>query len=201
MADGSYPVDVQATFPEQSSRGWALLFVLFGLKAFALIVHYLVLLVLGIGAMFVFFISQLVVLFSGRYPEGMHAFISGLIRWGNELSGWLFGLTDDYPPFFPSSDPYPVTTTIPRPERSSRGWAALTIIFIKFLALFPHVIVLYVLGLLQGLLAFVANVVILFTGQAPDGMFEFIVQVMRWQTRVAAFAFGLDDDYPPFSMT
>jgi hypothetical protein len=201
MAEGTYPVDVQATFPEESSRGWALLYVLFGLKAFALILHYIVLFFYGIGAMFVFLISQFVVLFTGRYPEGMHGFMSGLIRWGNELGGWLFGLTDVYPPFAPSSDPHPVTTTIERPERSSRGWAALTILFIKFLALFPHVIVLYVLLLVQTVLALVANFVILFTGRFPDGLFEFIVQVMRWQTRVAAFAFGLDDEYPPFSMT
>jgi hypothetical protein len=58
-----------------------------------------------------------------------------------------------------------------------------------------------VLGLVQALLAFVANIIILFTGRFPDGLFDFVVQVMRWQTRVTAFAFGLVDEYPPFSMS
>jgi hypothetical protein len=198
---GTYPVDVEATFPESSSRGWALLFILFGLKSFALIVHMVVLFIYGIGALFVFLVSQLVVLFSGHYPEGMHAFLSGILRWSNEMSGWLVGLTDKFPPFAPSHDPYPVKTTITRPEHSSRGWAAMTIFLIKFLALFPHIVVLYVLGLVEGLLALVANLVILFTGRFPDGLFDFIVAVLRWQTRVGAFAFGLVDEYPPFSLT
>jgi hypothetical protein len=198
---GTYPVDVEATFPESSSRGLALLFILFGLKAFALIVQMIVMFVYGIGALFVFLISQLVVLFSGRYPEGMHAFLCGLLRWSNQMNGWLMGLTDTFPPFAPSHDPYPIETTIVRPAHSSRGWAAMTIFLIKFLALFPHVVVLYVLGLIQGLLALVANLVILFTGRFPDGLFDFIVAVLRWQTRVGAFAFGLVDEYPPFSLT
>ena len=198
---GAYPVDVQAAFPESSSRGLALLFILFGLKSFALIVHMIVLFIYGIGALFVFLISQLAVLFTGHYPDGMHAFLNGLLRWSNEMSGWLVGLTDKFPPFAPSHDPYPVETTIARPEHSSRGWAAMTIVLIKFVALFPHVIVLYVLGLIEGLLALVANLVILFTGRFPDGLFDFIVAVLRWQTRVAAFAFGLVDEYPPFSLT
>jgi hypothetical protein len=143
MATDVYPVDVQADFPEQSSRGWALLYVLFGIKVFALVLHFIVLFIYGIGALFVFFVSQLVVLFNGRYPEGMHSFMVKLLRWENCLTGWLYGLTDDYPPFAPSDDPYSVATAIGRPPRSSRGWAALTIFFVKFLALFPHMVVLY----------------------------------------------------------
>jgi len=201
VTDATYPVDVQATYPEQSSRGWALLFVLFAIKSFALLIHYIVYFVFGIGAAFVFFISQPIVLFTGSYPTGMHAFMCRLLGWGNALSGFFCGLTDEFPPFAPNDDPYPVTTTITRPEKSSRGWAALTILFLKYLALFPHMIVLYVLQLAQMLIVWIANIVILFTGQFPDGLFEFTVSVMRWQTRVSGFLCGLIDEYPPFSLT
>lgn len=201
MTDDAYPVDVQVSITEESSRVWALLYILFGLKAFALILHYIVAIVWGVGVLCIFFVSQLVVLFSGRYPEGMHRFVARFIGWSNQLSGWLYGFTDQFPPFTPSDDDYPITTRIPRPGRSSRGWAALAVLLLKSLALIPHFIVLYVLQLVQAILVLVANIIILVNGRFPEGLVDFIVGVLRWQTRVAAFMFGLNDDYPPFSLT
>jgi hypothetical protein len=200
MANGSYPVDVRATRPTESSRGWALLLVLFGLKAFALILQFIIAFIWGIGVFVLFFVSQLVVVFTAKYPEGMHAFIRRFIAWANELNGWLSGLTDDYPPFTPTDEPYAVTTTIEQPDESSRLWAVLTIFWLKPFALIPHLIVLYVLQLVQGVLVWIANLIIVFTGEFPEGFFGFIVGVIRWQTRVSAFFLGLVDEYPPFSL-
>jgi hypothetical protein len=86
------------------------------------------------------------------------------------------------------------------PERSSRGWAALTIFWIKFLALIPHGIILVFLGIAQWVVAFVAQFVVVFKGQYPPGMFGFVVGVLRWQTRVTTFLFSLNDRYPPFTL-
>ena len=52
-----------------------------------------------IGLWFVAWFAQWAILFTGRSPEGMHRFISGVIRWQTRTSAFLFGATDKYPPF------------------------------------------------------------------------------------------------------
>ncbi len=41
---------------------------------------------------------------------------------------------------------------------------------------------------------------ILFTGNYPPGVFNFVVGVMRWQTRVYGYALLMTEEYPPFSL-
>jgi Domain of unknown function (DUF4389) len=62
--------------------------------------HYVVLLLLYIGAVFVVIGAWFAILFSGRYPRGMFDYVEGVIRWHNRVVGYAFILiTDDYPPF------------------------------------------------------------------------------------------------------
>ena len=95
---------------------------------------------------------------------------------------------------------YPVDVRADYPERSSRLWAVLTIFWIKFLAIIPHVIVLIFLSIAQWVVAFVAQFVVAFKGEYPPGMHEFVTGVLRWQTRVAAFVLSVNDRYPPFTL-
>ena len=95
---------------------------------------------------------------------------------------------------------YPVDLRADYPTRSSRGWAVLTILLIKFLALIPHVIILVFLGIAQAVVTLVAQVVVAIKGEYPEDMFRFIEGVLRWNTRVAAFALSLTDRYPPFTL-
>ena len=95
---------------------------------------------------------------------------------------------------------YPIDVRADYPERSSRGWAALTIFLVKFLALIPHFFVLVFLGIAQFFVALVAQVAVVITGEYPAGMFAFVTGVMRWGTRVWAFILSLNDRYPPFTL-
>ena len=95
---------------------------------------------------------------------------------------------------------YPVDLRADRPGESSRLWAVLTILLIKFLALIPHFFLLVFLGIAQWVVAFVAQFFVAARGEYPPGMFRFVVGVLRWSTRVSAFALSLSDRYPPFSL-
>lgn len=95
---------------------------------------------------------------------------------------------------------YPIRVRIEYNPRSSRLWAVLTMTLVKFIALFPHFVALVVLGLLTIVAFYVAQVVVLVRGAYPRPLFAFIAGVLRWQTRVYAFALSLTDRYPPFSL-
>ena len=96
---------------------------------------------------------------------------------------------------------YPVKLEIKYPERSSRLLAFLGIpwFLLKTILLIPHVIILWFLGFVYMLIAWVALWVVLFTGKYPKSLFDFVVGVMRWQFRVNAWVLSLTDKYPPFS--
>ena len=89
---------------------------------------------------------------------------------------------------------YPVRFDVEYPESLSR-W----LIFVKWLLAIPHLFVLYLLGLIAGLFLLIAFLSILFTGKFPRGLFDFIVNVYRWNANVLAYAGLLRDEYPPFS--
>jgi hypothetical protein len=89
---------VTIPYPQRSNRGLAVLGILL-LRGLALLPVLFCLYLLGIAAFVVFWIAQWAVLFTGRYPEGMHTFVTGYVRWYARSFAWLFGLTDRYPPF------------------------------------------------------------------------------------------------------
>lgn len=94
-----YPVDVIARYPERSSRGLALLAILFFLKSLLVVPHMIVLYLLGLAVGVVMLIGYWAVLIVGYYPRGMWEFVLGYFRWATRVNAWLIGLTDQYPPF------------------------------------------------------------------------------------------------------
>ena len=62
--------------------------------------HYIVLLLLFIGAFFAAIVAWFAILITGRYPRGVFDYIEGVIRWHNRVVGYaLILVTDAYPPF------------------------------------------------------------------------------------------------------
>jgi hypothetical protein len=89
---------IELAYPETSSRGLLLLRMFFGIF-YVLIPHGFCLLFLQIGALFVRMIAFWIVLITGKYPKGMHDFVTGVLRWGLRVNAYWYNLTDTYPPF------------------------------------------------------------------------------------------------------
>ena len=89
---------------------------------------------------------------------------------------------------------YPLRFEIEYPEQLSR-W----LIFVKWLLAIPHFLILYALSALANVITFVAFFAILFTGRYPRGLFDFVVNIYRWQENVFAYYALFRDEYPPFS--
>lgn len=95
----------------------------------------------------------------------------------------------------PAGGGYPVTFDIQRPESLSR-----LLIFVKWLLIIPHSIILYFLSLALNVVLLLAFFAILFTAKYPEGLFTFAVGVRRWTANASAYSNLMRDEYPPFSM-
>ena len=89
----------------------------------------------------------------------------------------------------------PVRLEVERQESYHRGLAA-----IKWLLLLPHYVALIAIVIALALAWLAAAGAILVTGRYPRGLFDFIMNLGRWCTRVLAYALLLTDRYPPFSL-
>ncbi|NQT73241.1 MAG: DUF4389 domain-containing protein [Chloroflexi bacterium] len=64
------------------------------------ILHYFVLIFLGIVSIVLIIIAWFAILFTGRYPKEMFGFVVGVERWSLRVGAYAFLLvTDKYPPF------------------------------------------------------------------------------------------------------
>jgi Domain of unknown function (DUF4389) len=62
--------------------------------------HYIVLVLLSIGAVFAVLIAWFAILFTTRYPKGLFDFVVGVGRWALRVQAYAILLvTDRYPPF------------------------------------------------------------------------------------------------------
>lgn len=95
-----HPVQLFIRRAERQSRLLALFSIPFFLvRIIAGIPVIICLYVMGFIFEFSAWFAQWAILFGGHYPEGMHRFNTGIMRWGVRLQAWIFGLTDSYPGF------------------------------------------------------------------------------------------------------
>jgi ABC-type multidrug transport system fused ATPase/permease subunit len=71
-------------------------------------------------------------------------------------------------------------------------------VFFRLLLAIPHLIVVYVWGIVVFLAAIVNWFATLFAGRSPQGLHDFITSFLVYQTRVTAYLYLLADPWPPF---
>jgi hypothetical protein len=138
----------------------------------------------------------LMILFRQKYPRWWFDWNLEISRFSNRVFAYLFLLRDEYPA---TDEQQAVHLEIPYPdvERDLNRWLPL----VKWLLAIPHYIVLFFLAIAAFFVIIFAWFAILFTGRYPDGLFDFVVGVMRWGNRVTGYAFIMaTDQYPPFSL-
>jgi hypothetical protein len=187
-------------------------------KWFLLIPHFIVLLALWLAFGLVTFVAFFAILFTGRYPRSLFEFNAGVLRWTWRVTYYGYSAlgTDVYPPFSLGLHPdYPATFEIDYPEHLSRG-----LVLVKWwLLAIPQYLVLGFLtggafaatrwawgsasipfGGLIGLLATFAGLALLFTGEYPGGIHDFVMGMNRWVYRVVPYVALMRDEYPPFRL-
>ena len=140
--------------------------------------------------------TALMILFRQRYPRWWFDFVLELNRFSARVGAYLFLLTDQYPSTEDKQSVH-LEVNYPDAQKDLNRWLPL----FKWLLAIPHYICLVVLVLGAIGATIIAWFAILFTGQYPRSLFDYVVGVGRWALRVNAYAFLLvTDTYPPFSL-
>lgn len=93
MEAGNYPADFTAAYPASLNR------VTTFFRLILVIPHAIVLYVLMIVANVFLIVAALALLITGKYPPGIFKTIMGVNRWMSRVNGYIYLLTDKYPPF------------------------------------------------------------------------------------------------------
>jgi uncharacterized protein DUF4389 len=95
----------------------------------------------------------------------------------------------------PPNPDYPVRLDVDYPDSLSR-----LLIFVKWLLAIPHYFALFFLAIGAYVVLIISWFAVLITGSYPEGMFNYMVGVIRWNARVQCYVFLMTDAYPPFSL-
>ncbi len=164
--------------------------------------HLIILNVLGTVSRVVSVICWFAIVFTGNLPEGLATFQAMYLRYMLRTYTYVGFLREEYPPFSfttATSDPGddPRVRVDVQPQLTDRN--RLTVFF-RIILVIPQVIVLAVLTIASAVATLIAAFAVLFTGQWPTGMRDFVIKVDRWSLRVQAYFLLLTDAYPPFAL-
>ena len=211
MEQKRFPVRLEGTLDEDLGR-WVWIF-----KWFLLIPHFVVLAVLLVGVVILTLVAWVSIIFTARYPRWIFDYNVGVLQWGWRVAFYSYSAlgTDVYPPFKLGDADYPARLEVDYPERLSRGLALVK----WWLLAIPHYIVVgllttgaayvvnsegedvYEAGFsLLGFLVLIAGGYMLFADRYPRGLFDFVMGINRWSTRVWTYVLLLHDEYPPFRL-
>ena len=185
-----YPVTFKADYVEKRSRLTTFFRLLLAIP------HIIFLYFYGLAAGVVVIIAWFALLFTGRYPQGMYDFVAGSLRYSTRVYGYLWLLTDEYPPFSGSAEiAYPVDLNIGPPKSE---YSRLKVFFRIVLAI-PVLIIHYAMQIVAEVGALIAWFAIVALGRQPKGLQDMIVLGTSYQQRAYAYLALITEDWPPFT--
>lgn len=183
-------------YPENPNRLWALPLVGGMAKLVVVIPIGIWLILVAYAAFLLCIVNGFVVLLTGKYWGPAHMLALGAMRLSVKANCFFLGLSDTYPGFsLDSSDDVRLEMTMPkRPNR----FFALPLVggIVRLAILVPVFIFLFVLGLLVMCVYWFTWIPVLLLGKYPEGLFNLMVFVQRFQLKLSAYTFGLSDRYP-----
>jgi len=149
------------------------------------------------GGGILFLPTLLMIVFRRKYPRWWFDWNRELLRFFNRVAIYLALLDDRYPS---TDEEQSVHLELDYPDVpvELNRWLPL----VKWFLAIPHYIALVFVDLAAVICVIIAWFSILFTGRYPRGLFDFVVGALRWNNRVAGYAFVLvTDRYPPFGLS
>jgi hypothetical protein len=136
------------------------------------------------------------ILFRKKYPLWWFDWNVNLYKFITRIDAYLLLLNDIYPS---TDEEQYVHIDIRYPDVQTELKRGMPLV--KWFLAIPHYIVLFFLGIAVIVVTIIAWFAILFTGNYPRSIFDFVEGVFRWSLRVTIYAFILTTDkYPPFSL-
>jgi len=142
-------------------------------------------------------ISWLAIVITGNMPRGLWNFTVGYMRWRTRANAYILLHRDEYPPFSMDEDPYPAAF-VSGEYPASRN--RLTVL-LRLIWMIPIAIYAMIIGIIAAILYLIMWLLIIVTGSAPEGLYNFTVGSLRIGARLEAYMLLVTDEYPPFSMT
>jgi hypothetical protein len=148
----------------------------------------------GVIALLAAIVNWFATLFTGRSPDGLHTFLATFLRYGTHVRAYVLLIADPFPGFT-GKPGYPIDLEVDPPQPQSR----LTVFFRIILAI-PALFVANILSNLSQLLAVFSWFIALVTGRVPEGLRNFAVLALRFETQTYAYVLLLTGRYPSFNV-
>ncbi len=138
----------------------------------------------------------LLILFRLKYPRWWFDWNLEFARFSTRVTAYVMLLRDEYPS---TDEQQAVHLDIQYPDAATELNRFLPIV--KWALAIPHLIILSILSVFVFIVTVIAWFAILIIGRYPRPLFNFTVGVLRWGTRVTAYAIlFVTDRYPPFRL-
>lgn len=173
---------------------------LLGLFYFALIPHYVTLLIYSVLSQILGFINWVIVLFTGQYIDDFIETQEKTLRYMLSISACQTSAVEEMPVFTGKEDiDHALQFNVIFPSRPSRILAFIRITIIgMYIMLLPHLIILSLLSLGAFFITIAGLISVIIVKRWPNILFDFMVRYFRYVANILAYWLGLVDKYPTF---